>query len=398
MHEARALAALEHTHIVKVYDAQLGPPSWLAMELLEGRSLEQEWGQRGPLAPARAVHLMLQCLSGLSAIHARGLVHKDLKPSNLFLVAPRTPQERLVILDFSAATRCDDPDARLTGRFELVGTPQYMAPEYIGGGAPTRAGDLYQAGLTLAEMLLGRPVVQAQSASECMARHSHGLLDLPDALREGPLGEVLGRALSVKPQERHESAESLRRALEGVLPGLAGQAPLEGTGGLVGGPARTTRPLWSLSAAGSLDEARVTDAAPLPAREDGASAVPTPAASEPEARTANLRRAPAAPSTAHLPRAPRRRGWRAWMAASVVVLGLSLALGAWMNSGGAQDASRPSKEGAATKKATKKAAKKKSLSRPLGHTTGKVLVSSDIPAKQPQALAHPKTKTSTSAP
>jgi serine/threonine protein kinase len=244
LREARALARIDHPHVVRVYDAHHGPGAWVALELLHGHTLDAELRARGPMTLARALALLLPCLGGLEAIHQQGIVHKDIKPANLFLAHPGTPHERLVLLDFSVAGLDLDTAPRLTGRFELVGTLQYMSPEYIADQRLSPATDIYQLGLTLAECLTGRPAVDAADPRECMMRHCHGALDLPSALREGPLGEVFAQALEPDPARRLPTAAALRDALA-ALPDLLSHAALHAPLDLTEAPAHNihaTRP------------------------------------------------------------------------------------------------------------------------------------------------------------
>jgi serine/threonine-protein kinase len=230
LREARALARIDHPHVVRVYDAHHGADAWVAMELLHGHTLDAELRARGPLTLDRALALLLPCLEGLEAIHQQGIIHKDIKPANLFLAHPGTPHERLVLLDFSVAGMDLDTAPRLTGRFELVGTLQYMSPEYIADQHLSPATDIYQIGLTLVECLTGRPAVDAADPRECMMRHCHGALDLPSALRQGPLGELFAQALEPDPALRLSSAIALRDALTALherLPAAALHAPLD---------------------------------------------------------------------------------------------------------------------------------------------------------------------------
>lgn len=214
--EADAIARLEHRNIVRLLDAgfagELQVP-YIVMELLTGCELEHELLTRGALEPRRALALFRGALNGLAEAHARGIVHRDLKPLNLFLAGcPDTGCERLVILDFGIA-HAGDSAMRLTSTGELMGTPQYLAPEWIRRQEVSTALDVYQMGLILIEMLCGQPVIQAESAYDCMVAHCQQDFCIPLALLESPLGPILARALALDPRQRFADAAAFANAL-----------------------------------------------------------------------------------------------------------------------------------------------------------------------------------------
>jgi eukaryotic-like serine/threonine-protein kinase len=164
--EARAAAAIGNPHIVRVSDFGIAPDgrAFLAMELLDGRDVEQALKQEGPIAPGRAVGIVLQALDGLGAAHAAGIVHRDLKPGNIFLL-PVPGGELVKLVDFGVSKMgMGAPTPSLTQTGSLVGTPLYMAPEQLRGARDVdlRA-DLYAMGVTLFEMLSGRSPWDAPS-------------------------------------------------------------------------------------------------------------------------------------------------------------------------------------------------------------------------------------------
>jgi serine/threonine protein kinase len=208
---------VQHPNIVGVHDFGVLPRSgapFIVMECLNGRPLSRHLRVGGPLSQARAVPLFLGVLSALAVAHSRGVVHKDLKPSNLFLCEVGGRDESLVILDFGVASRVRE--GRAGGGREISGTPAYMAPEYIERGTIGPALDVYQMGLVLAEALTGRTVVARTDAQACFSAHLLGELDLPDDLLSGPLGPVLLRALARDPAERFPNAGALLAALAAV--------------------------------------------------------------------------------------------------------------------------------------------------------------------------------------
>ena len=236
--EAKLSAKVTHPNVVTIYDhgfiEGIGQP-YIAMEYLEGHDLEVELQQEGPMRPDRALRLFDGALDALARAHRDGIVHKDLKPSNLFIVEPRTRSERMVLLDFGIAGVRDDPDGRLTRTHEYAGTPAYAAPEYIEHRLVTPALDVYQMALILGEALSGAPVVQASTPMSYMMAHCQGRSDVHPRLASSPLGPVLQRALSVDHLHRYPSGAELRDALAGVDPsqvpnlaGISGAATYDG--------------------------------------------------------------------------------------------------------------------------------------------------------------------------
>lgn len=217
--EARAAAMITHPNVVTIFDLgvadRFGRP-YIVMELLDGHDLATELKENGAMAPARALTLFMGALAGLAAGHARGIVHKDLKPANLFLTGIDTPEEKLNLFDFGIA-RLGAGEAGLTKTGEMFGTPQYMAPEYIAAGEVSLALDVYQMGLILVEMFTGRKVVEADVAITAAMTHGKGALPLPVELLEGPLGDVLLGALAHDPALRFADAAVFLEALEAAL-------------------------------------------------------------------------------------------------------------------------------------------------------------------------------------
>lgn len=217
--EARAAASIEHPGVVTIHDFGIveasGAP-FIVMELMRGHDLETELQQYGAMAPGTALRRMTAALDALAAAHAKGIVHKDLKPSNLFLINPGTPEEVVKVLDFGIARI--GPDAQLTRTGQVPGTPRYLAPEYIDNGTAGPSLDVYQMGLILVEMLTGRPVVDESSPFRCLMVHSAGQLEIPDEVRESAVGPVVERALALAPENRFVDAGSFAQALREVDP------------------------------------------------------------------------------------------------------------------------------------------------------------------------------------
>jgi non-specific serine/threonine protein kinase len=215
--EARAAAAISHPHICQIFEIgeDAGRP-FIVMERLTGDSLAERLS-KGAIAPREAARLTLGLLDALDALHRRHVVHRDLKPSNVFL----TPHG-VKLLDFGLAgdvSGLGDPTTtRLTNPGLMIGTPQYMAPEQVNGGAVDARADLFAAGAILFEMLSGRCAFAGTTAIDVLQRVLH---EHPPALIGSPfvtaLDAVIHRAVAKSPDGRYESASAMaadiRRAL-----------------------------------------------------------------------------------------------------------------------------------------------------------------------------------------
>ncbi len=229
--EAKMAARINHPNVVSIHDfGDLDGQPFIVMERLRGHDMDAELKRHGPMSPERLWPLLCRSLDALDRGHVMGIIHKDLKPSNLFLTHPGTEQEDVRVLDFGIARMIGD-DAALTGTGQVFGTARYLAPEYIRDkDSVSPAVDVYQMGLILTEMLSGSPAVPALHGLACVFKHSTGDLLIPSALLDSPLGPILARALALDPKDRHPTALALRKALEAIdpasIPRLAPDAPL----------------------------------------------------------------------------------------------------------------------------------------------------------------------------
>ncbi len=217
--EAKIAARIAHPNVVTIHDFGFWGAArqpFIAMELLEGHDLETEMQRHGPLTPARALPLFGGVLAALGEGHALGIVHKDIKPSNLFLCHPHTAKESLRIVDFGIARYERHHEVRLTDSGQMLGTPQYLAPEYIAEQRVSPAIDVYQMALVLVEALTGEPVVQCDNAFQCVLHHSQGRLAIPDALRNGALGPLLRHCTQRDPAARVPNGSEFATRLAAV--------------------------------------------------------------------------------------------------------------------------------------------------------------------------------------
>ena len=193
----------------------------------QGRTLEQLLGSQGTFGPAEAAVIGQELCRALGAVHAAGLVHRDIKATNVM----REPGGRLVLMDFGTGYRVDVAER---SRVELVGTPLYLAPEVLAGGSATPRSDIYSLGVLLYHLATGKYPVTAASVDELRGahgRHESQRLgdvrpDLPDAFVS-----VVDRALHHDPQQRFASAGEMHAALavaatsESQAPPTAGSRP-----------------------------------------------------------------------------------------------------------------------------------------------------------------------------
>jgi serine/threonine-protein kinase len=175
--EARAATAIRHPGIVEIYDFGFLPDGagYLAMEFLEGESLGARLERERRLSVVSVVQIGRQIAAALQAAHGKGITHRDLKPDNVFLVRDPEIGERVKLLDFGIAKLAsEDPGGSGSGTSTgmIIGTPAYMSPEQCRGTSTVDGrSDLYSLGCILYELLAGRPVFQADGASELLAHH-----------------------------------------------------------------------------------------------------------------------------------------------------------------------------------------------------------------------------------
>jgi len=215
LREARALAQVNSPNVVAVYDAgEDAERPYLVMELVEGKTLERELGGSGRVEPARAVAIATDIASGLASAHERGIVHRDVKPSNVFL----TPSDAAKIGDFGIA-RLERPDATLTLTGQTFGSPPYMAPEQGTGGKVDARADLYSLGCVLFQMLVGRRPFSGDDAVSLVYQHVHSTPPRVDSLVPAvpaELGALVAGLMAKDPNDRPGSAEEVHQALESV--------------------------------------------------------------------------------------------------------------------------------------------------------------------------------------
>jgi serine/threonine protein kinase len=230
--EALAVGKIDHPNCVAVYDVgRLHDGSlYLAMELLDGKSLADVLEQEGQLAPGRALHILAHILRGLGHIHNSGLIHRDIKPENIFLIRQGTDEDYAKILDFGIAKPMSgkekdlDDGVKLTQAGMAFGTPIYMAPEQALGNPMDGRADLYAAAVMGYEMLCGQPPFYSDDKLEVMSMHTaKPVPPMRQRVVKGgrpppsSIERLIIKGLTKKPSERYRDADVFLAAVEEAL-------------------------------------------------------------------------------------------------------------------------------------------------------------------------------------
>ncbi|MBE7449787.1 MAG: protein kinase [Kofleriaceae bacterium] len=217
--EAELAARLSHPNTVNIYDfgQDADGALFIAMEFLEGRSLRDVMTHEGPLPPARAVVVAQQIAASLADAHAHGIVHRDLKPDNVMLTERGKDRDVVRVLDFGIAKLRDDDRQTvnaMTRAGDLIGTPQYMAPEQIRGEQVDGRTDVYALGAMLYEMVTGRLPFEGPTVMAILSRHLTDAPEPPMARRPDlglppALDHLIMAALAKDPAHRQPTMERL---------------------------------------------------------------------------------------------------------------------------------------------------------------------------------------------
>jgi serine/threonine protein kinase len=214
--EARTVAALDHPNVVPIYEAgEEDGTVYIVTRWVEGTELGTLIQRDGPLEPARAALLAAQIASALEVAHEQGLVHRDVKPSNVIL----TSEDHVYLTDFGLAKRAGSA-AGLTGADQMLGTVDYVAPEQVEGAEPDARGDVYSLACVLYETLTGAPPFADQKGG--MAKMWAQVNSEPPSLREQrpdvspALEDVIGRGMAKDPEARPTAAAFRAELLRAV--------------------------------------------------------------------------------------------------------------------------------------------------------------------------------------
>lgn len=228
--EARTMSQLSHPNTARVYKyGTLDDGSaYFVMDFLEGKNLAHTVRQQGPMAPERALNIMIQVCGALDEAHRAGIIHRDLKPENIFLTRHGSGDDFPKVLDFGLAKVGEKQMGRgsmmLTQQGMVFGTPEFMSPEQTQGEALDPRSDVYSLGLILYELLTGKLPFEAKKPIDVMKAHVKmppiPLNDRVDGKTFDPrLWQAIEKALAKKPKDRHESALAFADALRACLPG-----------------------------------------------------------------------------------------------------------------------------------------------------------------------------------
>lgn len=251
--EARAAAALDHPNIVKLYDVSQGAGThFLVMEYVQGKNLQQVVASRGPIPYQEVVKYLVQAAEGLKHAHAKGFVHRDIKPDNIII----TKGGVIKILDMGLARSLESDQDNVTKMMNpnaIYGSVDYVSPEQSIGGKVDARSDLYSLGATAFALITGRAPYQGTSAQILV---SHQLSPIPSlsklqAAVPPDINMIVSKLLAKKPEDRFQSAEDLIDALQPWLPAQDGISAIS---------ASMTRPVLSSETPRSSTTRRVSAA------------------------------------------------------------------------------------------------------------------------------------------
>jgi serine/threonine protein kinase len=225
--EAQAAASLRSPHTIVLYDFGVTDDGtfYYVMELLDGFDLETLVKRFGPVSPARAIHLLNHACQSLAEAHARGLIHRDVKPSNIFACRLGLRVDYAKVLDFGLVKVASDAEAGagtvlMTNPDVTTGTPAFMSPEMALGDAVDHRADIYALGCVGYWLLTGRLVFEADTPVKMMLQHIQSTPKRPSELSEVPIPAELERALlrclAKKPEDRPQTADELYNLLNAV--------------------------------------------------------------------------------------------------------------------------------------------------------------------------------------
>jgi eukaryotic-like serine/threonine-protein kinase len=233
--EAKNASKLAHPNIIEIFEhgTLADDSAYIAMELLQGEPMDALIA-RGPVPLAVALPMMVQCARGIARAHDFDVIHRDVKPENIFLCHREDGTTLIKLLDFGIARSL--ADSRLTSKGDLFGTPQYMAPERISGKDATGPADLYALGVVFFELLTGRLPFDANDVASFFVKHisepapppSKYLHDIPAAL-DTLILSMLAKDARLRPVDAHELLHTLLQisfTAEVALPPNVGDEPL----------------------------------------------------------------------------------------------------------------------------------------------------------------------------
>ncbi len=220
--EARAAASVRHSNVASVFHlGESGGNYFYVMEFVDGETLEALIRRRSQLEIELALEILTQVAAGLTAIHKQHLVHRDIKPSNIMLSWEEDRLENVKIIDLGLAKGVTEDTLSIAGSF--IGTPTYASPEPFAGLGTDIRSDLYSLGVTLWEMLLGKPPFHG-SVAELMDQHQHAALPTGKLMNvPAPMITLLEVLLEKDASRRFQSPGELQKALPRVKEAIASE-------------------------------------------------------------------------------------------------------------------------------------------------------------------------------
>lgn len=230
LEEARAVNAIRHPNIIDIFSFGDLPDGrhYFVMELLDGSPLDGLQQELGTLSPGQVITVLEQSMSALSAAHEAGVIHRDLKPANLFVTTLPDKSWHVTVLDFGLAKRLGASSS--TSPNMVMGTPGFMAPEQIRGGAITARTDLYAMGVVAWVLITGQEPFEAPGFVDLMMKHLNAPLPSLASLAPGypsALVKLVERLLEKKPDARPQSAMEVVTELQRIKKELAGRLTLK---------------------------------------------------------------------------------------------------------------------------------------------------------------------------
>jgi len=221
--EAQAASALTHPDIVTIFDFGIADDfqAFLIMDFVPGRSLEEEIEEHGPLSIDRFVRIFARACDAFAHAHKQGIIHRDIKDTNIMLFDNEEGQDNIKIVDFGLARILeddDDPNMSLTETGNTVGTPTYMSPEQCRGLKCDARSDIYSLGCVMYKALTGQPPFKAQARVDVMHKHlrefapAMGLI-VPGRGITQPLERMVAKCLAKEPEYRYQSMPELKHDL-----------------------------------------------------------------------------------------------------------------------------------------------------------------------------------------